>query len=182
MNASKTPRRLVITLAILFPLALTVSAGADPTNGNRWPELEGDCQILQVPVDSVLLFHAYAIGVQVYSWNGTSWGLVGPEATLFANANGRGPIGIHYVGPTWESVSGSKGVMAVLQRCTPDSSSIPWFLLGAVYNEGSGIFQDVDFIQRLNTVGGKAPAAGGDFPGQVIRVPYTAEYYFYKAL
>ena len=29
-------------------------------------------------------------------------------------------------------------------------------------------------LQRLNTVGGKAPADLGDFPGQEARVPYTA--------
>ena len=38
----------------------------------------------------------------------------------------------------------------------------------------------VSFIQRLNTVGGKAPARPGAFPGQVARVPYTADYYFYR--
>jgi hypothetical protein len=181
MNASKTLRPIIITLAILLLVALTVPAGADPTDGDRWPELVGDCEILEVPVESVLVFRAYAVGVQIYRWNG-SWTLVAPEAALFADAAASRPIGIHYVGPTWESVSGSKVVVTLLQRCTPDPNSIPWFLLGAVYNEGPGIFQDVDFIQRLNTVGGKAPAAAGDFPGQVVRVPYTAEYYFYKAL
>jgi hypothetical protein len=36
------------------------------------------------------------------------------------------------------------------------------------------------FIQRVNTVGGKAPADPGDFEGEVVRVPYAAEYYFYR--
>jgi hypothetical protein len=33
----------------------------------------------------------------------------------------------------------------------------------------------------VNTVGGKAPAAGGSHSGEVKEVPYTAEYYFYHA-
>jgi hypothetical protein len=39
----------------------------------------------------------------------------------------------------------------------------------------------VTFIQRVNTVGGKAPTVNGVVAGEVARVPYTAEYLFYKA-
>jgi len=37
------------------------------------------------------------------------------------------------------------------------------------------------YIQRINTVGGTAPATAGAFVGDEARVPYTAEYYFYRA-
>lgn len=47
--------------------------------------------------------------------------------------------------------------------------------------EGPGIFHRVTFIQRVNTVGGNAPADPGNVPGEVARVPYTTEYYFYRA-
>jgi len=50
----------------------------------------------------------------------------------------------------------------------------------AVTTEGPGIFADTTFIQRVNTVGGKAPSADGAFVGQVARVPYTADYFFYR--
>jgi len=39
----------------------------------------------------------------------------------------------------------------------------------------------VTFVQRVNTVGGKAPGTAGTTVGQVDNVPYTAEYYFYSA-
>jgi hypothetical protein len=39
----------------------------------------------------------------------------------------------------------------------------------------------VTFIQRVNTVGGNAPTDPGNFPGEVTRVPYTADYFFYRA-
>jgi Protein of unknown function (DUF3455) len=128
-----------------------------PGNDNRAPELVGDCQILQVPAGNKVAFHVYAEGVQIYRWNGTSWAFVAPEAVLFANPGGRGVVGIHYVGPTWESGSGSKVVGTVLQRCTPDPSAIPWLKLQAVSSEGPGIFHRVTYIQRVNTVGGLAP-------------------------
>jgi hypothetical protein len=39
----------------------------------------------------------------------------------------------------------------------------------------------VTFIQRVNTIGGTAPAEAGAFVGDEARVPYTTEYYFYRA-
>jgi len=58
-----------------------------------------------------------------------------------------------------------------------------WVRLSAVAEstEGPGIFAGTTFIQRVNTVGGKAPSADGPFVGQVARVPYTADYFFYRA-
>jgi hypothetical protein len=164
----------------LLLLALAAPAGAGPGDDNRAPDL-GDCQDLRVPAGHKVAFRAYAEGVQVYRWTGTSWAFVGPEALLYAGAGGDGPVGIHYAGPTWESASGSTVVGTVLERCTPDADAIPWLLLGAVSSAGPGIFHRVTFIQRVNTVGGLAPADPGDFPGEVARVPYTADYYFYRA-
>ena len=39
------------------------------------------------------------------------------------------------------------------------------------------------YIQRVNTTGGLAPTSGCDAStvGTVAKVPYTADYYFYKA-
>ena len=166
-------------LALLL-LALVAGAGAALGADDRAPDL-GDCQDLQVPPGNKVAFHAFGVGVQIYRWDGTSWIFVAPEAVLFADAEDDGAVGIHYAGPTWESVSGSTVVGMVLKRCTPDSDAIPWLLLGAVSHEGPGIFEQVTYLQRVNTVGGKAPTDPGDFPGEVVRVPYTAEYFFYRA-
>ena len=46
--------------------------------------------------------------------------------------------------------------------------------------EGPGIFARTTYIQRVNTVGGRAPSTAGTSNGQIVRVPYTAEYYFYR--
>jgi hypothetical protein len=168
--------------AALAPLllALMTSAGAAPGEDNRAPDL-GACQHLQVQSGNKVSFHAFGVGVQIYRWDGTSWIFVAPEAVLYANAGDDGEVGIHFGGPTWQSNSGSKVVGMTIDHCTPDPSAIPWLKLKAVVNEGPGIFDRVTYIQRVNTVGGNAPAVPGDFPGQEARVPYSADYVFYHA-
>jgi hypothetical protein len=134
---------------------------------------------LNVEAGHKVAFATYAEGVQIYRWSGTAWDFVGPEAVLYADDGGNGVVGIHYAGPTWESPSGSKVVGTVKERATVDADAIPWLKLSGV-SSGSGIFAGVTFIQRVNTVGGKAPSEAGEFVGQEARVPYAADYYFYR--
>jgi Protein of unknown function (DUF3455) len=171
---------LALTVATTALLALVAPAGADSGYENQAPDL-GGCQNLQVPAGNEVAFHVHAEGVQVYRWNGTSWAFVSPVAVLFADAGFDSAVGFHFAGPTWESVTGSKVVGTALERCTPDPKAIPWLLLGAVSSEGPGVFDRVTYIQRLNTVGGNAPTVPGASSGEVARVAYTAEYYFYRA-
>jgi hypothetical protein len=165
---------------LLLLLAFVAPAAAAAIDDNRPPDL-GDCQHLHVPQGNKVSFHAFGVGVQIYQWNGRSWVLVAPEAVLFADAGDDGQVGIHFGGPTWQSNSGSKVVGTVIDHCTPDPGAIPWLLLGAASTEGPGIFDHVTYLQRMNTVGGNAPTVPGDFPGQMARVPYTADYFFYRA-
>jgi hypothetical protein len=157
------------------------TVGPQANNGdNRAPDLS-DFPDLQVPAGNKVAFHAFGEGVQIYRWNGTSWIFVAPEAVLFADAGHHGEVGTHFGGPTWKSNSGSEVVGTVIHMETPDPDAIPWLLLGAASKEGPGIFDRVTFIQRVNTVGGKAPTDPGTFVGEVARVPYTADYFFYRA-
>jgi len=55
-------------------------------------------------------------------------------------------------------------------------------LLDVVSNTGDGVFQGVNQIQRLTTVGGNAPATPGDFVGQTVDIPYTSDYLFYRPI
>ena len=184
MNRSTTTLtfrlRHVNMMLVALLLAIVAPAGAKPGDDSRAPDL-GDCQNLQVEAGNKVSFHVYAEGVQIYRWNGTSWSFVAPDALLFADVGGNGLVGTHYAGPTWESLSGSKVVGTVIDRCTPDASAIPWLLLAGVPDEGPGIFHRVTFIQRVNTVGGLAPTDPGDFVGEIANVPYTTEYFFYRA-
>ena len=161
------------------PAAAQVGGAAASRNGNRAPDL-GACQHLQAPAGSKLAYHVYATGVQIYHWTGTSWAFDGPSAVLSADAGGKSKVGIHYESPTWESVSGGTVVGTVQQRCTPNPNAIAWLLLSAVA-DGPGVFHRIAFIQRVNTVGGNAPSSPGSFVGAEARVPYTTEYFFYRA-
>ena len=189
MNSSSTTRACrwhdfnskLAPLALLL-LAIVVPAGAEPGNDNRAPDV-GEYEKLNVEDGHKVAFHAYAEGVQIYRWNGTSWSFVGPEALLYADADGNSVVGIHYAGPGgphWETTSGSIVVGTVAERATPDPDAIDWLKLKAS-SEGPGIFDGVTFIQRVNTVGGKAPTDPGDFVGEELEVSYTAEYFFYRA-
>jgi hypothetical protein len=169
---------VLATLVLAF--ALSGPALAAPADAPHGPDLV-DCPELQVPEGNTLVLRAFGVGVQIYRWNGTTWAFVAPQALLFADAAGDGVVAIHFGGPTWESVDGSEVVGAVIQSCTPDPSAIPWLLLTAASTRGPGIFDRVTFIQRLDTVGGKAPSVPGAFPGQVARVSYTADYLFYRS-
>jgi hypothetical protein len=158
--------------------ARRVPAVADVSDGNRLPDLTG-CEKLAAPVGSTLVLRAFAIGVQIYRWNGASWGFVAPSAALYADAGGHGQLATHFGGPTWQSNGGGKVVGTVAERCTRDAASIPWLSLTAV-SDGPGIFVMAAFIQRLNTVGGNAPSTPGSVVGEEARVSYTADYLFYK--
>jgi len=145
---------------------------------SRQPDL-GNCGNLQPAAGVSLVFHAYARGVQIYRWTGTSWLLYGPDAVLSADAEGESRVGTHYVGPTWETNSGSKAVGTVIDRCTADPNAVQWLSLSAK-SSGAGVLNGVTFVQRVNTVGGKAPSTGGITIGEEISVPYSAEYFFYR--
>jgi len=142
---------------------------------------------LAVPEGAVVSLKAHAVGVQKYMCktpqdNSASfaWTLVAPEADLF-DASGK-RIGKHYAGPTWEDEAGSKVVGELKAKAdSPDSNAIPWLLLKAKSNEGTGALAHAKFIQRIATSGGKAPEGGCDEASVGIekRIPYNADYYFY---
>lgn len=172
-----------ISLLIAALTAACADAGdharvAPPTAPSLSRVTLGACNDLAVPEEPA--FHAYAAGVQIYRWNGTSWAFVAPRATLYADAGGHATVGSHYAGPTWESVSGSKVVGTVAKRCTPNANAIPWLLLDATSSAGPGVFARVTQIQRINTGGGLAPTTPGVAAGDIAEVPYTAEYFFYR--
>jgi Protein of unknown function (DUF3455) len=144
---------------------------------------------LRPPADQVLKLEALATGVQIYECSAKKdqperfeWTFKAPEAEL-SDRTGR-TVGKHYAGPTWQSTDGSGVVGEVKARdAGPDPGAIPWLLLSAKSNSGTGVFSQIKSIQRLQTVGGKAPSEPCSQANaqQVVRVPYKATYYFYAA-
>src|SRR5437867_7978869 len=164
-------------LRTLTGIALVAASAASAlANDNRAPEVPRD---IAVEDGNKVHFHGFGVGVQIYTCNGSTWGSAVPEATLF-DADGN-VVADHFAGPTWVSNSGSKVVGALPPLgVTVDPDAIPWLRLTALNPEGPGIVANTTFIQRVNTTGGKAPSTNGTFVGQVARVPYTADYFFYR--
>src|SRR5688572_16525313 len=180
-NFSIWPHGLIRTISFTF-LALVLSAGSSMAGGREADLPSPQCDSLNVPAGNRISGHVYAKGVQIYRWNGTSWAFVAPEATLYADPCFNGEVGTHYAGPTWEAEDGSKVVAARFADCLPDRGAIPWLRLDAVSSSPQGRFGRITHVLRVNTIGGTAPATAGAFVGDEARVPYTTEYYFYRAV
>jgi hypothetical protein len=141
---------------------------------------------LKPPATEALLMKALGKGKQIYACQASpqdqtrfEWVLERPEADLF-NTKGE-KIGKHYKGPTWESNAG-KVTAEIQQRAqAPRAGAVPWLLLKAKSVEGPGAFGRVTYIQRVDTMGGAAPADGCDHAhaGKEAGVDYQADYYFY---
>jgi len=163
---------LIIGVASLFTPSASAQGGV-PDN-------------LVAPSGHFTAFQLAAYGVQIYGCQAKAddptafeWTFRAPEATLM---NPRGEVvGKHYAGPTWEGMDGSMVVGAARANAdSPDTSSIPWLLLEAQSNGGSGLFSAVTYVQRLDTIGGKAPVDGcsATSVGRELRMPYIATYAF----
>jgi hypothetical protein len=157
---------VALTLSLVLPCAA------------QTPAVPGN---LKPPAGATLLLHVHATGDQVYLCDGSAWVLSHPDAKLFDDSGQQ--VGTHYAGPTWESSDHSRVAGKPVANATPDPDSIPWLLVQAKDHQGDGAMQKVAFVQRLNTKGGKAPAAGCDaaHKGQEARSPYSADYLFYAA-
>lgn len=162
---------------IIGPLVLLLAAcaGAPPV---RMPDK------LKPGAGESLAMIVSAKGVQIYECRagkdavaGYEWAFVAPEAELF-DARGN-PIGRHGAGPQWQAVDGSTIRGVVRERANaPNAAAIPWLLLGVKNVGQEGLFSKVTGIQRLNTVGGIAPAAPctRDTAATQARIDYTADY------
>ncbi|MHC5935738.1 DUF3455 domain-containing protein [Nostoc sp.] len=172
---------------VLFPL-LVAQAGLAQ---NQQQYLISQLKVpenLKVPTGQTLVQKVSAKGTQIYQCkakadnpNEFEWTLKAPRANLFDDKGQK--IGKHYAGPTWEANDGSKVVGQVKSHAnSPNQSAIPWLLLEAKSNEGNGIFSKVKYIQRVNTVGGKAPTTGCDktHTNSQLSVNYSSNYYFYE--
>ena len=111
-----------------------------------------------------------------------SWVYTGAEADLI-DAQGKA-VGRHTFPPSvWELSDGSKiaagEVKARVDAPVPNAD--PWILVSARSTGGEGRLSKVTSLQRVNTVGGVAPAMKCDSGsvGSKQRVPFTADFVFF---
>jgi hypothetical protein len=161
---------------------------------------------LEVPVPNEAFLLGRGVGTQNYvcqagaSLGRVAWTLFTPEATLFSDQ--RAQLTTHFFSPnpaeggtvvraTWQDSQDTSIVWAraIASVADPNATgAIPWVLLQTAGTQvgptGGNTLSRTTFIQRVNTVGGSAPATGCDTPQDIGRkafVPYTADYVFYKA-
>ena len=205
-------RRHILTAACVAAFGLMVTTGvrADYGDDLRPPKVP---DLLKVEDGNELFLVGHGVGTQNYvcapsttSVTGVAFSLFTPQATLFDDA-GRQLI-THFfspnddprVGPpehgtirvTWEDSRDTSRVWAFLLQQSTDAKfvrqdAVPWLLLKesgvAAGPTGGSRLTKTTFIQRLNTVGGLAPASGCSTFGDLGRrafVPYSADYFFYK--
>jgi hypothetical protein len=176
-------RLLVATVATVIATGFTAHlAHAEPAE----PQVPN---AVAVPAGNKLFLVGHAVGVQIHSCGATPtgyrWSFVGPRANLYGD-NGQ-LLTTHFGGPTWQARDGSSVVGSVVDRATVDPAAIPWLLLSAA-STAAGPDGDrlagTTYIQRIATTGGLAPAADAcneGTAGTTAEVPYTADYYFWKA-
>lgn len=187
-------------LAAAFAISPSQPIGAA---GGTVPPVPANIQVL---AGNELFFVGHATGTQNYvclpSGTGVKYVLFTPQATLFEK---RKAIMTHYFGPNpseggtiraaWQH---SRDTSTVWGEVKPGHASsdpayvapgaIPWLLVTIVgYQDGptgGDKLAETTYIQRLNTSGGVAPATGCASPADIGKsafVPYTTDYYFYRA-
>ena len=178
--STKVNHRSRLLIGSLFAISSVIS-GKEYVPPPKVPE------IIRVPDRQMVLLKALAKGVQIYNCKARAddpskfeWSFKAPDADL-TNQDGK-KIAKHYAGPTWEANDGSKVVgEKKAETPAPRPGALPWLLLKAKTNEGTGTFAKVTYIQRVDTEGGVAPTAGCDQAhiNTEERVDYRANYYFY---
>ena len=164
---------LIVVVCLAWPAAAAVS------------EPGGISPALRTLPGEEPAFSLRADGVQVYQCSplatgGYGWALEAPDATLY---DGSRSVARLATPNHWESLDDRSSVTGIPRRMqAAGADNMPWELLGAMPAGEEGMFAGVTSIQRVNTNGGAAPAAGcaADTAGSEVRVPFTAEYYFYK--
>ena len=160
-------------LAVLVPLVAAALVPAAQAHGPSVPDA------IAVPDGNKPFLDAHAVGVQIYACTPTGWSLVAPRANLYDHGK---LIATHFAGPTWQSKGGSQVVGKRDAGVNVDPTAIDWLRLSVV-STTPGRLGKTTWIQRIDTTGGVAPAAGdctAATAGTIREVPYTADYVFFK--
>jgi hypothetical protein len=170
-----------LSLSRLLLTAVAASALAAPAYaGPGSPEVPDR---IVPPAGNKVFLVAHADGVQIYRCDpGSVWTLVAPRANLYGDSGKL--IGTHSAGPRWEAKDGSFVTARKADGVNLDPTAVDWLLLEKVTTSApeGGRLAGTTWIQRVNTTGGRAPAATEcDVTGESAQIAYTADYYFWKS-
>jgi hypothetical protein len=161
-----------------FRLCLLVLAGIFDT------AFAQEAPRIAFPQDAAVVLAVEADGVQIYeakpsTAGGFKWALKAPEAEL-KNLSGA-TVGKHFGGPSWMANDGSQVVGALPPlNISPAGTNVPWLVLAVKSKSGSGLLAQVDYVARISTEGGNAPAEAPKAETDTVRVKYRAIYLFFQ--
>ena len=178
---TKLPQRFIrIDRLLVTALVAAAAIGPMAAVGQAHQRPPSVPSTIAVPDGNKVFLEGHAVGVQIYSCNGTAWSSAVPRANLFDD-HGKLIIS-HFAGPTWQAKDGSMVVGHAEASVTVDRTAIPWVRLSAA-STTPGRLGNTTNIQRIATTGGHVPPAAdcnATTAGTVAEVPYTADYYFWK--
>ncbi len=196
---ARRPIRMFGAFGALALVAVAVPAGVAAAGTERVPVAAGPVTTqadtvhrgklsvpreLEPPAGHVVHSVLKARGVQLYRCASGSWTLVEPAASLTGVVlrPAKKVTALHYRGPSWQSDQDGSLVEAdaasAVRAPSRHPDSIPQLRLTARESRGGGLFGAVTYIQRLDTVGGVAPA--GPCTGSATdAVAYRAVYRFF---
>jgi hypothetical protein len=148
----------------------------------------GVAPALRVAANEEPAFMLSGNGVYVYECrlgladpNSFVWAFVAPDATLYDGSRSAARM----TSPNLVESTSDRSSVSGFVRSTQAAGggNLPWTAMRARPIGDAGLFAGVTSIQRVNTSGGMAPAAGcnADNVGAEARVTFNADYYFYKA-
>ena len=205
-------KRYILTAARIAAIGLMVTAGARAAHAENIT-VPGVPDNLNVDEGNEVFLVGHGVGTQNYvcapsatSATGFAFSLFTPQATLLDDTGEQ--LITHFFSPnndprvkppeagtirvTWEDSRDTSRVWAFLLQQSLDEhfvrrDSVAWLLLKKsgvdVGPTGGDRLTKTTFIQRLNTVGGLAPASGCSTFADLnrrVHVPYFADYFFYK--
>jgi hypothetical protein len=138
---------------------------------------------IRAPTEVEPAFELAATGVQIFRCepdkDGFRWAFRLPEAEL---RDARGQVVAHHgANYSFEDVDGSRLLGTIVgYDSAPSEDSVRWLLL-RTQSFGQGELEKVTYVQRIDTAGGMPPTqCPADQANQILRVPFSAKFVFYR--
>jgi hypothetical protein len=138
---------------------------------------------IRAPSEAEPILELAATGVQIFRCepdkDGFHWAFRLPEAEL---RDARGQVVAHHgANYSFEHVDGSRLIGTIVgYDSAPSDDSVHWLLL-RTQSYGQGEFEKATYVQRVDTSGGMPPAqCAADQANQILRVPFSAKFIFYR--
>jgi hypothetical protein len=151
----------------------TLLALAPPADVSKYAVLSGQGTIAFAPKEA---------SANRLTWTEQETSVAGTVA-ITGQPLGEGPRITLTVSPDlkWTASDGSSAVTTIVKSyVAPEDDGPAWQLYEVSRRDGSGVLNDVDFIQRVMTHGGMPPSAAPKSRNNTARAAFEAQYILYK--